>query len=312
MSKKENRNANLRTASGVKNDEFYTRLTDIEKELGNYKNYLKDKVVFCNCDDPKESNFFKYFALNFKFLGLKKLISTHYNKGKKSYKLEVSEDINNDGVINLNDAIKTDLKGDGDFRSGECLEILKETDIVVTNPPFSLFREYLSQLVSQNKKFIIIGSENALTYKEVFPLIKENKIWLGNTRPKEFVQKDGSVKKFGNIGWYTNIDIAKRHENIILYKKYNADEYRKFDHYDAINIDKTKEIPMDYDGAMGVPISFIDKHNPEQFEIIDGLNRYSIIDGPTESTRGKYMAQVDGKPCYVRVIIKNKRLQNGN
>lgn len=309
---KEAANSNLYRAAIAKNDEFYTQLTDIEKELVHYKDHFKNKIVFCNCDDPKESNFFKYFALNFKFLGLRKLISTHYNKGNNSYKLEVTKDINNDGLINLDDAVKIDLNDDGDFRSNECIEILKEVDIIVTNPPFSLFREYLSQLINQNKKFIIIGSENALTYKEVFPLIKENKVWLGNTRPKEFIQPDGTTKKFGNICWYTNLAIAKRHEDIILYKKYNANEYKKFDHYNAINIDKTKEIPMDYGGAMGVPISFIDKHNPEQFEIIDGLNRYSIIDGPTESTRGKYMAQVDGKPCYVRVIIKHKRLQNGN
>ncbi len=306
------KNKNLRKANAVKNDEFYTRLTDIEKELEHYKDHFKNKIIFCNCDDPKESNFFKYFALKFKFLGLKKLITTHYNKGGNSYKLEIVEDINNNGKIDLNDAIKTPLQGDGDFRSDECINILKEANIVVTNPPFSLFREYVAQLLEYNKNFIVIGNKNALTYKEIFKHIKNNIIWMGYTAPKEFLQPDGSSKKFGNIGWFTNIEISKKYENIILYKNYNEEEYPKFDHYNAININKVKDIPVDYKGYMGVPITFIDKYNPEQFEIIDGLNRYSILDGVTDETKGKYLAQVHGKPCYVRIVIKNKRLQNGN
>lgn len=308
MSKKESANSNLNRAAKARNDEFYTQLTDIEKELGHYKNHFKDKVIFCNCDDPKESNFFKYFALNFKFLGLKKLISTHYNKGKKSYKLEVTEDINNDGVINLDDAVKIDLKGDGDFRSDECLEILKEADVVVTNPPFSLFREYVAQLIDYNKNFIIIGSENSITYKEIFPLIKENRVWLGNTRPKEFIQPDGSIKKFGNICWYTNLDIAKRHEDLILYKNYNEDDYPSYDNYKAIEVSKVKEIPLDYDGIMGVPVTFIDKYNPHQFEIV-GCD-YDVKSGLlpmliNEKWNGKLdRGYIDGKRIYARVFIQ--------
>jgi len=310
--KQPKKNTNLRKANATKNDEFYTRLTDIEKELGKYQEDFRNKIIFCNCDDPKDSNFFKYFALNFKFLKLKKLITTHYNKGNKSYKLEIIEDINNDGKIDLEDAIKTPLKEDGDFRSDECIEILKESDIVVTNPPFSLFREYIAQLLKYDKNFIVIGNKNALTYKEIFKQIKNNVIWMGYTAPKEFLQPDGSIKKFGNIGWFTNVEIKKRHEDLTLYKTYNEKEYPKYDHYDAINVNKVKEIPKDYDGYMGVPITFIDKHNPEQFEIIDGLNRYSILNGVTEDTKGKYLAQVNGSPCYVRIVIKNKRFQNGN
>lgn len=310
MSKKESANSNLNRAATAKNDEFYTRLTDIEKELGYYKNHFENKVVFCNCDDPKESNFFKYFALNFKFLGLKKLISTHYNKGNKSYKLEVVEDINNDGIINLDDAVKTDLKGDGDFRSEECIDILKEADIIVTNPPFSLFREYVAQLIEYKKSFIVIGSENSISYKEIFPLIKENQIWIGNTRPKEFVQPDGTIKKFGNICWYTNLDIAKRHEDIILYKTYkdNERDYPRYDNYKAIEISKVKEIPLDYDGIMGIPITFIDKYNPAQFQIIgcDYDVKCGFLPEVEDSTwKGKFdRGYIDGKRYYARVFIR--------
>ncbi len=308
MLKKESANSNLNRASIAKNDEFYTRLTDIEKELGHYKEHFKNKIVFCNCDDPKESNFFKYFVLNFKFLGLKKLISTHYNKNSNSYKLEVTEDINNDGIVNLDDAIKTELVGDGDFRSDECIEILKEADIVVTNPPFSLFREYIAQLINYNKNFIVIGSENSITYKEIFPLIKENKVWLGNTRPKEFVQPDGTIKKFGNICWYTNLDIAKRHEDIILYKIFSESYYSKYDNYNAIEVSKVKEIPQNYDGIMGVPITFIDKYSPEQFEII-GCD-YDVKSGLlpmliNKDWNGKLdRGYINGERIYARVFIQ--------
>lgn len=313
MSKKESANSNLNRASAAKNDEFYTRLTDIEKEMGYYKKHFKNKVVFCNCDNPKESNFFKYFALNFRFLGIKKLISTHYNKCSNSYKLEVTEDINNDGIINLDDAVKTDLNSDGDFRSDECIEILKEADIVVTNPPFSLFREYIAQLFEHKKNFIVIGSENSISYKEIFPLIKENQLWLGNTRPKEFIQPDGTSKKFGNICWYTNLDIAKRHEDIILYKTYNGNEkdYPKYDNYKAIEVRKVKEIPLDYNGIMGVPITFIDKYNPMQFNIV-GCD-YDVKCGLLPEIENKLWqgkldrGYVNGKRIYARVFIEKRR-----
>jgi hypothetical protein len=326
MAKKQSSNKGLRKASSAKKDEFYTQISYIEKELGHYKEHFKNKVVFCNCDDPEESNFWNYFALNFEFLGLKKLVSTHYEEKKPSYKLEIVSDINNDGKINKLDTVKTPLKQNGDFRSPECIEILKEADIVVTNPPFSLFREYIEQLFEYEKKFLIIGNLNALTYKEVFKLVKENKIWTGCTLDGRNIwfRVPHSYEKYHKIEngikyafvastiWFTNLDYKKRYEDIILYKTYNDNEeyFPKYDHYDAINVNKTKEIPLDYDGAIGVPITFLNKYNPDQFEILDGLNRYSILDGPTDETRGKYMSQVNGKPIYVRVVIRNKRLTN--
>ncbi len=269
-------NKNLHAANKAKNDEFYTQLTDIEKELKNYKEHFKDKIVFCNCDDPEYSNFWKYFSLNFDHLQLKKLIATHYETDKASYKLEMYRD-----EAGVHTEIKT-LKQNGDFRSPECIELLRGSDIVVTNPPFSLFREYVAQLMEYDKKFLIIGNMNAITYKEIFPLLKDNRIWLGiNNGSHEFEVPDSYAKgtiridadgqkyaKLGNIAWYTNLDNRKRHEDIILYRQYNEDAYPKYDNYDAINVNKTSDIPRDYDGVMGVPISFLDRYNPEQFEII--------------------------------------------
>lgn len=257
-------NANLHKAKNVKNDEFYTQLTDVSKELMHYKPHFKDKIVLCNCDDPTWSAFWKYFHLNFETLGLKKLISTHYDKTKPTYKMEYTGGDDNDIEV----GVKTPLEGNGDFRNQECLDLLDECDIVVTNEPFSLFREYVATLMKHNKKFLIIGNKNAITYKEFFPLLKDNKVWLGCTNVKEFLQPDGSIKKFGNIGWFTNLDVAKRHEKLILWKHYTPEEYPKYDNYDAINIDKVTDIPCDYDGVMGVPITFLDKYNPEQFEIV--------------------------------------------
>ena len=311
---------NLAKAKNNKNDEFYTQLTDIEKELGHYKNHFKDKVVFCNCDDPKESNFFRYFALNFKFLGIKKLISTHFEREKPSYKLEIVEDINNDGKINLEDAIKTPLKQNGDFRSPECIELLKESDIVITNPPFSLFREYVAQLVEYDKKFLIIGNQNNFTYKEIFKLVKENKIWAGvdnggtkwfevpdhydiSTESRKKVENGKKYFSMGNIYWFTNLDMKKRHEDLILYKTYNENEYPTYDNYDAINVNKVADIPMDYKGLMGVPITFINKYNPKQFEI-KGIDRVLV-----EETTGKVSRfRINEKEIYARIVLKNKRL----
>ncbi|MDR0914226.1 MAG: adenine-specific methyltransferase EcoRI family protein [Oscillospiraceae bacterium] len=309
----------LRKAKSEKKDEFYTQLADIEKEMRHYKAYFKGKVILCNCDDPYESNFVKYFALNFNALGLKKLIATCYStspivytqlnlfdneeiictrkEGKKPYKIEICEvtDENQDGRVDLADMeyllrnrknALTLLEGDGDFRSAECIELLKQADIVVTNPPFSLFREYIAQLMEYKKDFIIIGNLNAITYKEVFPLIAQNKLWLGvsiHSGDREFrVPDDYPLKAAGyrvdengikyirvkGVRWFTNIDTTKRHENLILYKTYNPAEYPKYDNYDAINVDKTADIPNDYDGVMGVPITFLDKYNPAQFEIV--------------------------------------------
>ncbi len=302
MSKKASKsnNSNLHKAKNVKNDEFYTQLPDIENELKHYSHHFKDKVVFLNCDDPEESNFWRFFSLNFEKLGLKKLIATHFETDKPSYKLEIVRDINNDGKINQLDTIKTPLTQNGDFRSPECIEILKEADIVVTNPPFSLFREYVEQLMNYDKKFLIVGPMNAITYKEIFPLLKNNKMWLGYTTVKEFIQPDGTIKNFGNINWYTNLDIKKRHDDLILFKKYNSKDYPKYDNYDAIEVSKVSEIPEDYYGAMGVPITFMDKYNPEQFEIIgmaedngkgfsgglwDGLNPHCVVNGDNKFKR---------------------------
>ncbi len=294
------KNTNLNKAKTAKNDEFYTQLSDIEKELGHYKEHFKDKIVFCNCDDPEESNFWFYFAQNFQFLGLKKLISTHYETDKPSYKLEIVKDVNADGKINNLDVIKTPLTQNGDFRSNECIELLKECDIVVTNPPFSLFREFVTQLVEYDKKFLIIGNKNAINYKETFKLVKLDKLWLGRTFPKRFAQPDGSIKQFGNIGWFTNIDVKKRHEDLILFRNYTPEKYPKYDNYDAINVDKTVDIPHDYAGVMGVPITFLDKYNPEQFEIL-GDGRY--ITGECNDIN-----IVNGVLKYRRIMIRNKKL----
>ncbi len=320
---KKSKNINLHKAKKSKNDEFYTQLSDIEKELGYYKEYFKDKIVFCNCDDPEESNFFKYFALNFEHLWLKKLISTHFEAEKSSYKLEITRwlDLNSDWKIDLKDTKKVNLKQNWDFRSPECIEILKEADIVVTNPPFSLFREYVAQLFEYDKKFIIVWHQNAITYKEIFKLIKDNKIWLGygftggaahfiNKHYEDYAtawnHKEWMIRVSG-VNWFTNIEIKKRHENLILYKTYNENEYPKYDNYDAINVDKTKDIPMDYKGAMGVPITYMDKYNPNQFEII-GCS-YSYGEPIGYHTEGKWFnVSISGKEVYKRLFIKNKKL----
>jgi len=305
-------NGDLNKANKNKKDEFYTQLSDIEKELGHYKEHFKDKVIFLNCDDPEESNFWKYFYLNFKFLGLKKLIATHFGNGKPSYKLEKTN----------GDTKKTPLKQNGDFRSPECIEILKEADIVVTNPPFSLLREHIAQLIEHNKRFVIIGNINALSYKEVFKLIKENKIWLGysiHSGDREFKVPDdyplnasgyrvdeNGVKyiRVKGVRWFTNWDYKERHQDFLLYKTYkgNENEYPKYDNYDAINIDITKDIPNDYKGNMGVPITFMDKYNPEQFEIIGQM--------ATTKVHGFNYGYpyINGKKKYARIIIRNKKI----
>ena len=325
-------NKNLQNANKAKQDEFYTQLSDIEKELRHYKKHFQGKVVFCNCDDPYESNFFKYFAANFNYLGLKKLIATCHdqssvagdelpieNNKKTAYKIEITEvsDVNGDGAIDLADVefliknrknVLTVLDGNGDFRSAECIELLKESDIVVTNPPFSLFREYVAQLMEYDKKFIIIGNQNAITYKEIFPLIKENKMWLGFGfkggathfhSPYQDIavatdHKEGMIRVSGVV-WFTNLDIQKRHEDLVLYKKYTPEEYPKYDNYDAINVNKTADIPYDYDGVMGVPITFLDKYNPEQFEII----KFRKGDDDKDLA-------VNGECPYFRILIRKK------
>ena len=320
-------NASLHAAKDAKNDEFYTRLEDINEEMNHYENKFRDKVVFCNCDDPKWSNFWKYFHMNFEYLGLKKLITTHYESGEvQSYKIEYTGGNDED----FEDGAITPLTQNGDFRSDECIALLDEADIVVTNPPFSLFREYINILVEHNKQFLIVGSFNNITYKDVFPLIKDNKVWLGcrslsremyfdiPDERKEWLiknKKAGSAYKIVNgivMGrlasacWFTNIDHSKRHELIETTYQYSKkdnlypDLYPKYDDYDAIEVSRVSELPMDYDKVMGVPITFIDKFNPEQFEII-GLDRY-VDDNPHYGHRFK----VNGKETYARILIRRK------
>ena len=334
----------LRNARKNKADEFYTQLPDIEAELKHYKEQLRGKVIFCNCDDPYESNFFKYFAMNFNFLGLKKLIATCYdtspiaytqlslfgeekttpNKNRHAYKIEITEteDYNGDGAVDLSDIewlLKNKknslslLKGNGDFRSAECVELLKEADIVVTNPPFSLFREYVAQLMEYGKKFLIIGNKNAIAYKEVFTLVQNQKMWLGYRNvnadmwfivPENYSYEkivDGKRVKHIMGCWFTNLDTSKRHEVLPLYKQYSPEEYPKYDNYDAIEVGKTSDIPYDYDGIMGVPITFLDKYNPDQFEIL-GDSRYHD---------GRDMADdiniINGKLLYRRILIRRNK-----
>ena len=344
-------NSNLHMSRADKADEFYKQPSLIENELKHYKGHFKGKAVFCNCDDPFESNFFKYFAMNFNSLGLKKLIATCYatspilytqlnlfgdeifvskeENTKKPYKIEITEvtDENQDGRTDLADVeyllrnrknTLTLLEGDGDFRSPECVELLKQADIVVTNPPFSLFREYMAQLMEYEKDFIIIGNQNAITYREIFPLIRDNKVWLGYNSghfwfmvPDTYEEKKTDFRidengqkwrRMGNICWFTNLDIEKRHEDIPLFRTYSPDTYPKYDNYDAIEVSRTADIPCDYYGVMGVPITFMQYYNPNQFIII-GLDDHRVEwvgHGP----------KLNGKTLYRRVIIQRAQQES--
>ncbi len=351
-------NKNLNAAKLAKKDEFYTQLCDIERELQHYQNHFKGKSVLCNCDDPYESNFFKYFALRFNQLGLKKLICTCYNGSpvqgnelllhfegfdnepkKQAYKVEITEvkDLNGDGTVDLSD-VRYLLQNDknvlslletGDFRSRECIELLKEADVVVTNPPFSLFREYFGQLIQYDKKFLIIGKQGNAIYKDIFPLIVSNKIWLGYGfkgsaahffSPYEDVatandHRIGMIRVSG-VHWFTNLETPKRNEQLDLVCRYSPEEYPKYDNYNAINVDKTQDIPCDYPGLMGVPITFLDKYCPSQFEIVwqaSGNTRASTPREILEKIGYKAHPEdrggcgvVKGKRLYSRILIRNK------
>ncbi|MEW5675517.1 adenine-specific methyltransferase EcoRI family protein [Flavobacterium enshiense] len=346
-------NKNLKSAKTNKKDEFYTQLSDIEKELRHYKDHFKGKVVLCNCDDPRVSNFFHFFSYNFEKLGLKKLIATCYksqnadlfseNNSEQAIYLEYTGDKNGDNIPNPEEIGIKPLKGDGDFRSKECIELLKEADIVVTNPPFSLFREYVAQLIEHDKKFVIIGNLNALTYRDIFKLVKDGKLWFGHSihsGDREFRVPDdypltaaGSrIDEVGNkfirvkgVRWYTNLDYNERHEDLILYRKYTPDDYPKYENFDGINVDKTKEIPYDYEGIIGVPITFLDKYNPDQFEIIGlGISNSGIECGvqPYKPEHKKYRKEIQKRGAvdgdlymmkndivevpYARILIKKK------
>lgn len=337
---------NLRKAKSSKKDDFYTQLADIEREINHYRKHFKDKVVFCNCDDPRVSYFFHYFSYNFEKLGLKKLITTCYknqnmdlfsqNDSEKAIYLEYEGDKKGNNVPDPEEIGIKHLKGDGDFRSKECIELLKQADIVVTNPPFSLFREYVAQLIEYEKKFIIIGHQNAITYKEIFKLIKEDKIWLGygfkggaghfiNVHYKDYAtagdHREGMIRVSG-VHWFTNLEISKRNDILTLYNKYTPEEYQTYDNYNAINVDKTKEMPEDYSGAMGVPITFLDKYNPDQFEIIGFTHRNDPYELKTKiytKEDSDNFNDLNGSPIinegnkfrfvYMRIIIRNKKVQ---
>ena len=332
----------LHRAKRNKNDEFYTQLVDIENELRHYTDHFKGKVVYCNCDDPRVSNFFHYFSHNFERLGLKKLITACYKNqdfglfsrhdSERAIWLEYTGNSQGGRVPKCEDIGVHAFNGDGDFRNAESTALLKQADIVVTNPPFSLFREYVAQLVEQDRKFLIVGNQNAINYKEIFPLIMSSRLWLGVTPkgqdmlfdvPKDYAQElvatakegsayrvvDGTVKgRLGNAAWFTNLDHRKRHDELILYKRYTPEEYPHYDNYDAINVNKVAEIPMDWDGVMGVPITFLDKHNPEQFEILGlsqkvglGLESHTFYDEYVEtrqdgSTTGSSGKKTNGNP----------------
>ena len=315
-------NANLSNAKRAKNDEFYTQLSDIENELKHYKSHFAGKVVYCNCDDARESNFFRFFQKKFNDYGLKKLITTSYNENGHGSVLVYEGDTNGNGKLDDNEIKVSDLKGNGDFRSEECIELLKEADIVVTNPPFSLFREFIATLVQYDKKFLVIGNNNAITYKEIFPLIKENKLWLGfsDNKTMEFVMPDSYEKynyidkkgrKIGKvpaISWFTNLEHSKRNDEIILYKKYTSEEFPKYDNYDAIEVSRVCEIPKDYNGVMGVPITFLGKYNPSQFEIVDPRGFTDVERLKSKNTlliKDKDSA-INGKPTYARIAIRKK------
>ena len=312
------KNTNLHSAKKAKNDEFYTQLSDIEKEMRHYKDFFKGKVVYCNCDDARESNFFKYFSMNFEHLGLKKLITTGYKESGKGVVLIYEGDKNGNRIVEDSEIEVRELVGNGDFRSEECIQFLKESDVVVTNPPFSLFREYVAQLMEYGKKFIIIGPQNAVTYKEIFPLLKDNKMWWGTDCVRWFIvsEKMGKATKTSYNGetiaegdrsrWWTNIPHNRRNIELDLYKKYSADEYPKYDNYDAIEVSRTENIPMDYEGVMGVPITFLDKYCPTQFEIVDARD-VALTD--KQRNKSTYLIKdadgaINGKPTYARICIR--------
>ena len=345
---------NIDKAKEAKKDEFYTQLDDINNELKHYREHFRGKTVLCNCDDPRISNFFTYFAYNFEFLGLKKLITTCYknqnvdlfsqNQSEQAVYLIYEGDKNGNHTPDANEIGVMPLKGDGDFRSKECIELLKEADIVVTNPPFSLFREYVAQLMEYDKEFLIIGNQNALSYKEIFPHIRDNKMWLGASihsgDRKFWVPEDYELKAAGcgidatgrkfirvkGVRWFTNLDYKERHEDLILYKNYTPDLYPKYENYDAINVNKTEDIPCDYEGIMGVPITFMDKYNPDQFEIIGlGIANLGLSIGvqPYKSEHKKYRKEIQKRGAvdgdlymmngdevvvpYARILIRRKK-----
>lgn len=335
-------NRSLHAARETKQDEFYTQLSDIEKELRHYTKHFKNKTVLCNCDDPRVSNFFKYFINNFEKLGLKKVTTTCFknqqadlfskNDCERGIYFEYSGEQKKQKLPDPTKIHPRELKGDGDFRSEECVNLLKQADVVVTNPPFSLFREYVAALVESGKKFLIIGNHNAITYKEIFSLLKENKMWLGYSHPVAFMvpdhyemrevrswrEPDGTNwRSLGNACWFTNLDMAKRHEELILFKTFDPKEYPNYDNYDAIEVSKFADIPSDFDGAMGVPVTFLERYNPSQFKILGITDRGNVWGLKTKEYTGKEVKNPGDlnrravikigktyKPTYARLLIR--------
>lgn len=298
-------NTNLSNARRAKDDEFYTFFEDIEAEVMKYRKYFKNKIIYLPCDDPLLNNntgseFWNFFEANFMNFGLKKLIATHYSEDGDAYKIWIENDINDDGYIDGDDVLQEDLKGNGDFRSPECCEILKESDIVITNPPFSMFREFVDWIITADKKFLIIGNEQCYTYKEIFPLFKENIIWPGYNTVKKFKRPNGDIRTFGNVRWFSNLPVSKRNEEMILTSTYNEFDYPKYDNFDVIEVSKVKNIPKDYDGIMGVPITFLNNYNPEQFKII-------WLDGTDTSKWYGRGPLLEGKVKYRRIFIQRKK-----
>jgi len=331
-----NTSRELSKARKQKKDEFYTQLSDIENELRHYKEHFRGKTVLCNCDDPRVSNFFHYFAFQFEALGLKRLITTCYKNQtpdlfsqhdcERAISLVYDGDKNGNRVPDPGEIGIHELQGDGDFRSAECIELLMQADIVVTNPPFSLFREYITQLFAFQKKLLILGNVNAITYKEVFPLIQENKLWLGasiHSGDREFgVPEDYPLESTGHridsqgrrfirvkgVRWFTNLDYNERHEELILYKNYNPEDNPRYDNYDAIEVGKTGDIPMDYDGLMGVPITFLDKYNPAQFEIVGCSDNGAVPDQYKLPHFKKHNEPfINGQKVYKRIFIRRRK-----
>ena len=329
-------NRNLRRAKRTKYDEFYTQLADIENELRHYVEHFSNKVVYCNCDDPRNSNFFHYFSYNFDRLRLKKLIAACYRNQERdlfsrhdsdrAIWLDYEGSTKGDRMPDVGDIRVHTFEGNGDFRSAECIELLNQADVVVTNPPFSLFREYVAQLMQYDKKFLIIGSKNAVTYKEIFPLLRDDRMWLGygfrngnayfkvadveRYESKSYFDESTGLVKFRNVGWFTNLDHRKRHEELILYRKYMPEEYPNYDNYDAINVDRVAEIPMDWDGVMGVPVTFLDKHNPDQFEVMgitDRDDRYGLKIKRYTSADAPNYNDLNGEGGVIRVGDRFRR-----
>ena len=309
-------NSNLRKAAGAKNDEFYTRLTDIEKEMAHYKRHFKGKTVFCPCDDPHASKFFQYFSKNFEHLGLKRLITACYKStnplgmslhdDERAMWLEYNGDANGNRVPDPDEIGVHHFDGDGDFRSHESLALLRTADIIVTNPPFSLFRDFMDLMIAEKKKFLVVGNFNAVSYKKIWSSILSGNLWLGVNHLKEFITPGGDIAKFGNVVWFTNLNHPKRNDEIVCYRRFNRADYPKYDFHNAVEVSKVKDIPTNYNGIMGVPITFLEKWNPKQFEILGLMNTGEKNPGIRYPNTPTGDPVIDGVKKYARILIRHR------